>query len=144
MIRTACLMLALCLAGCGGSQKTTPVSGAVLLDGKPLAGASVQFVPQGTGRQATGETDQNGQFAMSTFQPRDGMVAGEYKVVISPPMGTADTAQYASVEEAMAAAAKPKPAAKPAFPEKYARADQTPLTQKVPVEGTLKFELSSK
>ena len=81
---------------------------------------------------------------MSTFQPRDGMVAGEYKVVISPPMGTADTTQYASAEEAMAAAAKPKPAAKPAFPEKYARADQTPLTQKVPVEGNLKFELSSK
>jgi len=144
MIRTGCLMLALCLAGCGGSQKTTPVSGVVLLDGKPLAGASIKFEPQGKGRDATGETDQNGQFTMSTFQPRDGMVAGEYKVVISPPLGTADTTRHASAEEAMAAASKTKPAMKPAFPEKYARADQTPLTQAVPVQGSLKFELRSK
>ena len=143
MIRTGCLMLALMLAGCGGSR-TSPVEGVVLLDGKPLAGASIQFVPQGKGRDATGETDQKGQFAMSTFKPRDGMLPGEYKVVISPPRGAADTAQYASADDAMAAASKAKPAAKTAFPEKYSRADQTPLIQAVPVQGSLKFELSSK
>src|SRR6058998_1459611 len=113
--------------GCAG-QKTMPVEGVVLLDGKPLAGASIQFVPQGKGRDATGETDKNGQFAMSTFQPRDGVMPGTYKVVISPPAGSADKTQYATAEEAMAAATK-RPAAKGAsgaFPQKYARADQTP------------------
>jgi hypothetical protein len=44
----------------------------------------------------------------------------------------------------MAAAAKSHPAAKSTFPAKYTRADQTPLTQTVPVQGSLKFELSSK
>src|SRR5262245_19140012 len=87
------------LAGCA-SQKTTPVEGVVLLDGKPLAGASIQFVPQGAGRDATGETDKSGQFVMSTFQPRDGVLPGSYKAVISPPTGVADPAQSKSAEEA--------------------------------------------
>src|SRR5437879_5545336 len=83
------------LAGCG-AQRTTPVEGVVLLDGKPLAGASIQFVPQEKGRDATGETDKNGHFVMSTFQPRDGVLPGNYKVVISPPVGSADPTQYKS------------------------------------------------
>jgi hypothetical protein len=152
LFRALCFMLrisiyvpitTLLLAGCGGS-KTSPVEGLVLLDGKPLVGASIQFVPQGKGRDATGETDKNGEFAMSTFQPRDGVLPGPYKVVISQPVGTPDPAQYASAEEAMAAASKPqakKESAGSAFPQKYARPDQTPLTQEVPVQGKVKFEL---
>ena len=144
MIRTGCLFLVLALAGCGG-PRTKPVEGVVLLDGKPLAGASIQFVPQGTGRDATAETDKNGNFAMSTFKARDGALPGTYKVVIAPPVGTADTTQYGSAEDAMTAAAK-RPAKKEsgsAFPQQYTRPDLTPLTQEVPVPGKLKFELKS-
>jgi hypothetical protein len=139
------LIVTLALAGCGKSGMT-PVEGTVLLDGKPLAGAAIHFVPQGKGRDATGETDKNGQFAMSTFQPRDGAAPGTYKVLISPPLGVVDPAQYTSAEEAMSAASKSqtkKASTAPAFPQKYTRPDQTPLTQEVPVQGKLKFELSS-
>jgi len=144
MFRACCLILALILAGCGGTQ-TSPVEGIVTLDGKPLVGASVQFVPQGKGRDATGETDKNGEFAMSTFKPRDGALPGNYKVVISPPTGAADTAQYATAEEAMAAAKSQtkKESTASRFPQKYARPDQTPLTQEVPVQGKVRFELKS-
>jgi hypothetical protein len=134
----------LAIVGCGGAR-TTPVEGVVLLDGKPLAGASIQFVPQEKGRQATAETDASGQFAMSTQQPRDGVLPGTYKVVISPPNGPADTTQYASADQAMAAAMKApakKPAAPP-FPQKYSRPDQTPITQEVPVKGKLTIELKN-
>jgi hypothetical protein len=120
------------------------VEGTVFLDGQPLAGASVQFVAQGTGRDATGETGQDGQFAMSTFQPRDGVLPGTYKVVISPPLGTADTATYATADEGMAAAVKrgaSPPSAASSFPQKYTRPDLTPLTQEVPVSGKLRFDL---
>ena len=145
MIRTSCLIWILALVGCGGSAKTTPVAGTVTLDAKPLTGASIQFVAQGKGRDATAETNANGEFAMSTYKPGDGMLSGSYKVVIAPPTGVADTKQYASAEEAMAAAAKPQPKkeAAPGFPQKYARLDQTPLTQEVPVKGKLRFELTS-
>jgi hypothetical protein len=145
MFRLACLMIIGAVSGCGGAR-TSSVEGDVVWDGKPLAGASVQFVPQGKGRDATAGTDKNGHFVMSTFQPKDGMLPGSYKVVISPPVGEADTTTYGSADDAMSAAAK-KPAKKdPAaktFPEKYSRLDQTPLTQEVPVKGKLKFELKN-
>jgi hypothetical protein len=140
----ACV-LTVALAGCGGGGATSPVTGVVTLDGKPLVGASIQFVPQGSGRDATGETDKNGGFVMSTFKPRDGVVPGTYKVVISPATGTADPTPHGSAEDAMAAASKApaKKPAGPAFPGQYSRPDQTPLTQEVPVKGTLKFDLKS-
>jgi hypothetical protein len=145
MIRTSCLILAAALVGCAKSR-TSPVEGDVLLDGKPLAGASIMFVPQGTGRDATGQTDASGHFIMSTFQPRDDVLPGSYKVVITPPTGVADTAQYGTAEDAMAAATKApakKASSDPAFPQKYTRPDQTPLTQEVPVQGKLRFELKA-
>ena len=146
MIRFCLFALAVVVAGCGVQSRTSPVSGVVTLDGKPLAGASLHFVPQGSGRDSTGESDASGQFTMSTFKPRDGVVPGTYKVVVSPSTGPADTTQYATPDEAMAAAAK-APAKKPSgppFPEKYTRPDQTPLTQEVPVKGALKLELTSR
>jgi hypothetical protein len=136
--------LLLVCAGCG-AQRTSPVEGVVLLDGKPVAGASVQFVPQDKGRDATGETDKDGHFALSTFQPRDGAVPGSYKVIISPPTGSADTSKYGSADEAMAAAARQpqkRDSAASSFPQKYTRADQTPLKQDVPAKGKLTLELS--
>jgi len=144
MTRIPFLCLTVVLLGCG-SSRTSPVEGEILLDGKPLAGASVQFVPQGKGNDATGETDKNGRFVMSTFQPRDGVLPGSYKVVVSPPLGTADTTNYGSADDAMAAASK-SPAKKDAnsgFPQKYTRLDQTPLTQEVPAQGKVRFELKN-
>ena len=86
----------------------------------------------------------SGAFSMSTFQPGDGVVAGDYKVVIAPPLGTPDLTRYASNEEAMAAAAKAPPPKASSFPQQYTRPDQTPLTQKVPVSGKVTFDLKSK
>jgi len=144
MKRTVSLLIVLTLVGCGQSR-TSPVEGVVLLDGKPVAGATIQFVPQGKGHDATAETDKDGQFTMSTFQPRDGVVQGSYKVVISPPLGTADASTYTSAEDAMSAAAKsrPKKDAGNRFPEQYTRPDQTPLSLEVPVKGPVKLELKS-
>jgi len=144
MTRIHCLLFAFVLAGCGG-PRLSPVEGVVLLDGKPLADAAVQFIPQSTGRDATGQTDAAGKFVMSTKNPRDGVHPGAYKVVISPPTGSTDKATYGSADEAMAAATKrsaPKPSG-PTFPHNYARADLTPLTQDVPVKGKITFELKN-
>jgi hypothetical protein len=142
MKRTVCLILALAALGCGRSA-TSPVAGVVLLDGKPMADVAVLFVPQsGSGHDATGQTDQNGEFTMSTFKAGDGVIPGEYKVVLSP-LGAVETTQYSSAEEAMEAASKAPPkSSPPPFPQQYTRADQTPLRQTVPVAGKLTIELS--
>jgi hypothetical protein len=144
MIRSMIVVALVLLGGCGKAQRTSPVEGVVLLDGKPLVGAAIHFVPQGTGRDATGETDKDGHFVMSTFEPKDGVMAGSYKVVVSPPPSAAAApVNYATAEEAMAATAKqPTKAPANSFPDKYTRPDLTPLTQDVPATGKLKFELT--
>src|SRR5262245_30413224 len=143
MNRFVCLLWVAVLAGCTGSR-TSPVEGIVLLDGKPLPDASVQFVPQGTGRDATGQTDKSGAFSMSTYKPKDGVVPGDYKVVISLPTGTLDPTPHGSAEDAMSVAAKAPPPKATDFPQQYTRADQTPLKQTVPVSGRVTFDLKSK
>lgn len=79
---------ALSLVGCGGRDpnlpKLEPVSGTVTLDGRPLANASVTFVPSGTtrGTGATGVTGPDGKYTlMSRGEP--GVPAGDYRVVVS-------------------------------------------------------------
>ena len=42
------------------------------LDGRPVEGASIQFVPPDGGRGAFGTTDQDGYYTLSTFKEGDG------------------------------------------------------------------------
>jgi hypothetical protein len=68
--------------GCG-SAKPVKVEGIVLLDGKPVEGATVSFVPDGeTGRPADALTGPDGVFRLNTFSPEDGALPGDYRVVV--------------------------------------------------------------
>lgn len=62
--------------------ETAKVIGTVTLDGKPLKGAAVVFVPK-EGRAAAGITDELGRYSMTTFEEHDGAVPGEYRVTIT-------------------------------------------------------------
>ncbi len=72
--------------GCGGAgtAETAKVTGTVTYKGTPLDNVSVAFIPQGAGgRPATGLTDANGRFTLSTFKTGDGAIPGTHKVVVS-------------------------------------------------------------
>ncbi len=74
------------LSGCGGS-KLVPVEGVVNLDGKPLEGATVVFLPDGVpGRPAQGLTAGNGRFRLSTAS-EPGAAPGDYKVLVTKTVG---------------------------------------------------------
>ncbi|MCA9133866.1 MAG: hypothetical protein KDA45_11955 [Planctomycetales bacterium] len=142
-------LLLFLLAGCGEESLTVPVEGILRLDGQPLKDVSVMFVPDGSGRDATGSTDDEGRFVLSTFDPRDGAMPGTYKVVIMPAMPVLETPEGATAEEAMQAeaAAARRPGAKPTGPRvpmAYTRLDQTKLTQVVPPEGDIVIDLKSR
>jgi hypothetical protein len=71
-------------AGCGdGRPARVPVSGKVLIDGKPLTFGAVRFTPV-EGRPATGELDADGLFSLSTFESGDGAVPGAHAVTVHP------------------------------------------------------------
>ena len=82
-------VLALLPTGCG--LKTAPVSGRVTLDGKPLANATVVFVPEadGAGKDAkpssVGTTDANGHYSLELDRPdkTPGAVVGKHRVLIT-------------------------------------------------------------
>jgi hypothetical protein len=79
----AALVLGTAAAGCGGGDglPRQAVSGSVTLDGKPLAGGSIQFQP-GPGSSAAvsgGAVIADGRFAIAREQ---GLVPGSYKVMI--------------------------------------------------------------
>ena len=75
----AALLAAVC-SGCSQSD-TVPVTGVVTLNGQPAAQAEVLFNPK-TGRMASGITDDQGHFALSTAKPNDGALPGDYTVTL--------------------------------------------------------------
>ena len=88
-----CALFAMICAGCGGSgPKLYPASGTVNYEGKPLAEASILFIPQG-GRPSIGTTDASGKFTLSTGG-KPGAPAGTYSVTVSK-----NNAGDAAVEE---------------------------------------------
>ena len=83
VLLSVAMMLALgAVAGCSdGRPERVPVSGRVLIDGKPLKYGTVEFVPQG-GRMSSGALDADGHFALSCFTPNDGALIGKHQVQI--------------------------------------------------------------
>src|SRR5262245_43879983 len=130
-------------AGCGGSSGPVPVRGVVKLDGQPIANAAVIFVPQAPGgREAYGSTDANGAFRLTTTKPDDGALPGKYKVVIQPPGPAGGSTPFD--DPGKAPAAVPKTPTGPRIPVQYTVPGQTPLTQDVPPNGEVVFDLRSR
>lgn len=113
--------------GCGGPVN---VEGKVVRDGKPLAGATVLFIPVAGGQQAGDVTDEAGNFQIKNPQTL-GVVPGEYRVTVSkkdypPGMKRPDAHQMT-----MALTAKMKET----LPAKYTTPGETPLRVSVPRGG---------
>jgi len=84
----AILLLTLVLVGCGTKGlKTNYVEGIVTLDGKPLEGAFIQFIPAAAdGKTASGLTDETGKYTLMSDgggAPDKGALAGDYIVTIA-------------------------------------------------------------
>lgn len=82
-IRCACgTSLLLVAVGCG--SKLPVVSGTVTLDGQPLAGATVIFMPEDEALSpALGTTDANGGYTLEQEEGVAGIQRGEYSVRIT-------------------------------------------------------------
>jgi hypothetical protein len=77
--------------GCGPPAKFAPVSGVVTMNGKPLVGATVSFLPEpikgSTEAPVTssGKTNDKGEYTLQTGSGQDGALVGKHKVTISLP-----------------------------------------------------------
>jgi len=90
MIHRAARLMALAslisvLPGCGDGPALVPASGKVTLDGQPLEGATLAFVPVAGNQVSTAGTDVSGpqgNFTMS-YNGRAGLAPGKYRVMVS-------------------------------------------------------------
>ncbi len=136
-------VLALVLAGCG--RRAVPVQGVVTLDGEPLAGATVVFMPDGGGRPANGYTAADGMFQLTTFQPNDGALPGTYRVLVQKTEAQKDqtAAELSALQRAKAkfeGKTLQKSRVSP-VPAVYANFETSPLRCTVPVPGVLTVDL---
>ncbi|WP_459557837.1 carboxypeptidase-like regulatory domain-containing protein [Lacunimicrobium album] len=81
------IVIALMQSGCQKSGLTglVPAKGILKFNGQVLDGATVTFVPSGSGvsqRAASCITDASGEFSMGTLEPQDGVYPGEYQVIV--------------------------------------------------------------
>jgi hypothetical protein len=80
-----CGLAILSIAGCGG-PKLVPVEGAITLDGRPLAGATIAMELVGGEKEYrlfAGDTDAAGRYVLKPFEKGgEGAIPGEYRVLI--------------------------------------------------------------
>ena len=132
-----------CSDGGDSGPELVPVSGTVTLDGKPLSGTTVNFVPTGStlGGNCYGVTDASGRYELMVDEDHKGAAVGEYKVTCSKWV-LPDGSDFVGTEGG------PSPMeaeATEAIPEKYRDEATTDLEGSVPAGGTtIDFKLTSK
>lgn len=129
----AAVVLAVCGCGGGSELNLAPVKGKVLLDGQPLAGVSVSFIPDTakgtTGPQSGGTTNDQGEFTLSAPDGGEGAVVGFHLILVSPPFREdqgSSTEGPNKVDEATSTVE---------VPEKYQNFATTDLTEEVKADG---------
>jgi hypothetical protein len=124
-------LLAVLVSGCGSKGPVTiPIRGEVKYQGavlKDVPQGLVRYIPKtpDSGRQASGRIKPDGSFELTTFKQADGVVPGEYNIVVSAYSSHAPSRQQ--VEAAAGAVEGPKLM----IPEKYTDPTKSGLTDVV-------------
>lgn len=134
---------AIALVGCGKGDSghlkveklpTVPAGGKVLLNGKPLADASVSFLSKEGKVAPGGKTDSSGAFTLSSYGQNDGAPVGSYKVVVAVSM----------VKEIQPGVLAPYDGSKSPVSELFGNPETTPLKADVTQGGPNQFTLEVK
>jgi len=145
-----CLLLAVLLCGVGnlsgcsggatdkwteGRPKTYNVNGTVTFQGSPLAGATVVFRSAEHQVSASGVTNADGKFRLTTYEDNDGAVAGEHDVIVQK-YDEASLPANVDLDET-SISVEPKLVT----PAKYADFEKSGLRQSVATSGANEFRL---
>ncbi|QDU40970.1 hypothetical protein Mal4_53330 [Maioricimonas rarisocia] len=130
---TGTLLLLVWAAGCNGSPPSTaPAGGRVTYNGEPVANAVVVFHPE-EGRPATGRTDDQGAFSLSTFKEDDGALVSNHTVTVVVDSPAIDSSEI-SAQAQTGTTQSP-------IPTTYANRETSQLTAIVKEGETNDFEL---
>jgi hypothetical protein len=128
----AVLLTTVLTAGCGSSGPTIiPIRGEVLYNGDTMKEGTVVYLPKGSGeaRQASGRIQPDGSFVLTTFKNADGVVPGDYNVVVYSYGAQAGNVPTRAELEAAHAAGRPQ--RQVVIPEKYTIPESSGLSDTV-------------
>lgn len=138
----ATLALSLLAGGCGGDGLALePVTGVVLYQGRPVAGARATFMGLSSPRAAVGTTNDAGEFKLTTMTDGDGAVVGQHQVSVTSFTQEAIAKLSNAQQEALGRGQKVEGSA---LPTKYASFETSGLSATVEAGGTnhFRFDLS--
>lgn len=131
-LKKALIATVLCVSviGCGGSDgpELVPVSGKVFLDGQPVAGALIRFVPA-DGPSSGGETNEQGEFSLIGPGSQPGAIVGTHTVTVGCPYNPGQGSSPDGSTEA------PSEGAGCSLPLKYSDVSTSEVSATVPEEG---------
>ena len=124
------LLISIIHLGCSSDDRgLAPVSGTIFFKGKPLADAAVNFIPEDTtGRVATGSSDKDGKYKLTSFQINDGAKIGKYAITIRAEEGGDSKLKPADALDFVRG--------KIITPLKYSRPETSVLLRKLPEKTT--------
>ena len=129
-ISLACLMLFMA-SGCSRKYEdkwskrrppSFPTTGTVTWNGEPAAGALVTLQSLSHNVAASGRTNDEGEFALTTWRQGDGAVAGDHKVTVATTVIAGYTSEGGLIEVN-------------AMPPKYEKPDNSGLTATISEKG---------
>jgi hypothetical protein len=152
-LSSLCLFVALfLLSGCGegGGAATVKVKGVVMAGGKAVDGAVITFYSKSGGEAASGRTDAEGKFQLTTRKPNDGAVPGDYVVTVAKSEGETEATSYDPskggamspdyIKQMQNASKAKKEPVKGALPAKYASIKDSGLVRTVTESGPNEFD----
>jgi hypothetical protein len=134
-------LMVLPLVGCSSETgpKLVRVIGTITINGHPLGGAEITFLPMGStpGDGSRGRTRADGTFRLVALKGGAGAVPGQYKVIISK-LVLPDGSDFPANSEIPPI----ESSAREKLPQKYSDAQNTELTATVSSDGgTIDFRL---
>jgi hypothetical protein len=117
--------------------KLYPVTGTITYDGKPLADATVTFLPE-NGKVAVGATDASGNYTLST-QGEPGAMEGLFRISI---VAMEQVKKYTPEEFEQLTDAERAKAHQSRIPTRYANPNGTELTATVTAAGPNNFSFN--
>lgn len=143
------MALGLLALGCGPSDGLTvyPVQGMVTFEGEPLEGAIVVFLPDESGRAASGRTLSDGSFQLATSgAQQSGAMAGDYHVTIRKEVdvdANGNPIDYGNGDAGPASKPQTRGKTISVIPNRYGEVEKTDLTATVTKGNNLfTFELT--
>ncbi|MDR2705042.1 MAG: carboxypeptidase-like regulatory domain-containing protein [Planctomycetaceae bacterium] len=75
------LLFTVSIIGCDSGVQYLPVTGTLTVDGVPMEGVTLSFIPTSGGTTASATTNVQGEFVVTTSH-HDGCIPGEYAVAV--------------------------------------------------------------